>query len=307
MPKNYLGVEIGGTKLQLVVADENMNIIQRFRHQVDQSKGAAGIQYHIENTLSKIAVPLAAVGVGFGGPIDRKSGKIFTSYHIKGWTDFSLKDWLEKASGLTVAVDNDGNVAAFGEALYGAGKSIETVFYVTLGSGVGSGLVRKGKIYHGSIPGETEFGHVRLDKSGRTVQSSCSGWAVDEKIREAVKTSPESLLTSLTKNLNQNEATVLAGAIEGKDELALQIFESTTDDFAFGLSHAIHLFHPDVIVLGGGLSLLGELLRSSVEKKCRSYLMDAFQPGLKIKLSALKEDAVTVGAVALAMRSDSQL
>ncbi len=300
---HYLGIEIGGTKLQLALADGNANITQRFRFNVDKAAGAQGICRHIETTLSKLNVPVNSIGVGFGGPVDRSTGNIFTSYHIQGWSDFSLKGWLEKVAGIPVVVDNDANVAALGEALHGAGKGFDTVFYITLGSGVGSGLVQYEKIFHGAVPGETEFGHIRLDKNGSTVQSSCSGWAVDEKIRAAAKASPRSRLALLTKGLEQNEATVLGKALEAGDSLAQRIFDSTTEDFAFGLSHAIHLFHPDIVILGGGLSLLGDILRSSVEIKVKHYLMDAFQSNLNIKLSFLKEDAVTMGAIAMAMQN----
>jgi glucokinase len=301
----YLGIEIGGTKLQLVLADHELNIVQRFRFKVDQDEGAEGIRAYIQNSLSEIKERITAIGVGFGGPIDRSTGRIFTSYHINGWSDFSLKTWLEEISGANVVVDNDANVAALGEALHGAGKDFQTVFYVTIGSGVGSGLVQNGKIFHGAIPGETEFGHVRLNKNGVTVQSSCSGWAVDEKIREAIKASPRSQLALLANGLRQNEATVLGKALEAGDSTAQNIFDSTMDDFAFGLSHAIHLFHPDIVVLGGGLSLLGEILRASIEARVKNYLMDAFRTNVKIELSGLKEDAVTIGAIAMAMRNDT--
>ncbi len=298
----YLGIEIGGTKLQLALADEELNIIKRFRFKVEQEAGAKGICTLIENSLSEIKEDITSIGVGFGGPIDRSTGNIFTSYHISGWSDFSLKAWLEKLSGVEVIVDNDANVAALGEALHGAGENYETVFYVTLGSGVGSGLVQYGKIYHGAVPGESEFGHIRLDRSGKTLQSSCSGWAVDEKIRKASLASPRSQLALLTKGLKQNEATILGKALEAGDTIAQDIFDSTMDDLAFALSHAIHLFHPDIVVLGGGLSLLGEILRSAAETKVKNYLMDAFRPDLNIQLAALKEDAVTIGAISMAMR-----
>ena len=298
----YLGIEIGGTKLQLALADEELNIIKRFRFKVEQEAGAKGICTLIENSLSEIKEDITSIGVGFGGPIDRSTGNIFTSYHISGWSDFSLKAWLEKLSGVEVIVDNDANVAALGEALHGAGENYETVFYVTLGSGVGSGLVQYGKIYHGAVPGESEFGHIRLDRSGKTLQSSCSGWAVDDKIRNASLASPRSQLALLTKGLKQNEATILGKALEAGDTIAQDIFDSTMDDLAFALSHAIHLFHPDIVVLGGGLSLLGEILRSAAESKVKNYLMDAFRPDLNIQLAALKEDAVTIGAISMAMR-----
>jgi glucokinase len=301
---HFLGIEIGGTKLQLVLADADLHILRRFRFKVDQTAGAQGIREHIEDTLKQLKDdPIEAIGVGFGGPIDRATGKIFTSYHINGWSDFSLKDWLQQISGTNVVVDNDANVAALGEALYGAGKNFKNVFYVTIGSGVGSGLVVEGRIYHGAVPGEMEFGHVRLDKQGNTVQSSCSGWAVDGKIRKTIHEFPESRLAVLAKNLKQNEATILGEALKAKDPLAVEIFESTTEDFAFGLSHAIHLLHPHIVILGGGLSLLGEPLRRAVEEKVKDFLMDAFQPGPVIRLSALKEDAVTIGAIGLAIQS----
>jgi glucokinase len=302
---NFLGIEIGGTKLQLLLADENLQIIKRFRFNVDHNAGAGGIRKDIEDTLLKIKdVDIQAVGVGFGGPIGRSTGKIITSYHVKGWSDFALKEWLEQISGTDVVIDNDANVAALGEAHSGAGKNFKNVFYVTLGSGVGSGLVTDGEIYHGAEPGETEFGHVRLDKIGNTVQSTCSGWAVDEKIRKAIKDFPKSTLASLTKGMLQHEATRLGKALQENDPLAQNILETTTDDLAFGLSHAIHLLHPHIVVLGGGLSLVGEPLRKAVETKVKKYLMDAFQPGPAIELSSLKEDAVTMGAVILAKISN---
>jgi glucokinase len=301
---DFLGIEIGGTKLQLVLADADLRILRRFRFKIDQAAGARGIRECIEDTLKQLKdTPIETIGVGFGGPIDRATGKIFTSYHINGWSDFSLKDWLQQISGTNVVVDNDANVAALGEALYGAGKSFQNVFYVTIGSGVGSGLVLDGKIYHGAVPGETEFGHVRLDKQGNTVQSSCSGWAVDGKIRNAILEFPKSRLARLAKDLKQNEATILGEALAGKDPQAVKIFESTMEDFAFGLSHAIHLLHPHIVILGGGLSLLGEPLRKAVEGKVKDFLMDAFQPGPPIRLSALNEDAVTIGAIGLAIQN----
>src|SRR5690606_16018329 len=112
--------------------------------------------------------------------------KILTSYQVEGWGDFVLQDWLEKKTRIPVWIDNDANIAALGEALHGAGKDVKRVFYITLGSGVGAGFVIDKKIYHGSRNSEAEFGHIRLDKTGRTVESSCSGWAVDGKVRNAI-------------------------------------------------------------------------------------------------------------------------
>jgi glucokinase len=302
--KTYLGIEIGGTKLQLVLGNEKAQILKRFRFVVDRNAGAEEIRQHIAKTLRDLrSEQLSAIGVGYGGPIDRATGKVLVSYQIEGWSDFPLKEWLGDLTGVTTVVDNDANVAALGEALHGAGKSYNNVLYITLGSGVGSGIVLYKKIYHGAFPGEAEMGHIRLDKTGRTIESSCSGWAVDKKIRDAVLNYPEGIFAKLVKEKGEGaEARSLAVAVQLNDAQALKILDETCDDLAFGISHAVHLLHPEIIILGGGLSFIGELLRKLVAQKLSKYLMSVFQPGPPILLSLLKEDAVPVGALELAIQ-----
>ena len=149
-------------------------------------------------------------------------------------------------------VDNDANAATLGEALHGAGVGYDPVFYATLGSGVGGGLVVNGKIYHGAKPGEAEIGHVLLDRGGTIVESRCSGWAVDARIRQLQIVEPDSLLAKLIGNSAGGEARYLAPALQRGDAAAARILVETAGDLAFGLSQVVHLFHPEVIVLGGG-------------------------------------------------------
>ena len=300
--RTFLGIEIGGTKLQLVLGNEEAKILERFRFTVNPEQGAKGIKKQIREGLDKIRLhTMSAIGIGFGGPVDHQSGRILTSYQVPGWGDFVLQDWLEKLTRIPVWLDNDANVACLGESLYGAGVKSVQVFYVTLGSGVGAGLVINKKIYHGAKNSEAEFGHIRLDKGGRTVESSCSGWAVDQKIRKYVELNPDSVLSQLTKDLSRGEARVLKPALDRQDQATLRIVEETTDDLAFALSHVVHLLNPETIILGGGLSLIGEPLRQRVEQKLPGYVMDVLRPGPSIQLSTLKEDAVPVGALALAI------
>lgn len=299
---NFLGIEIGGTKLQLLVTDEHLNQLDSFRFTVDKTFGAKGIRSRIEEVVEKTrSYQIKRIGVGFGGPVNKTTGKIFTSYHVDGWSDFSVKDWLTKVAHCDVIVENDANVAALAEAVHGAGKNYQTVFYVTLGSGVGSGFVINQKIYQGAVQGEMEFGHIRLSKAGATVQNSCSGWAVNEKIRAANKQHPGTILDALARNLNGNESSVLAEAIKRKDAIAIDILEHTLDDLAFALSHVIHLLNPEIIILGGGLSLMGDILREGIESRMKKYLLDALQPGPVIQLAMLKENVVPIGAVSLAI------
>ncbi len=305
MKDTLIGIEIGGTKLQVVLGENPEVIVKRHRYVVDKAKGAVGVRNQIEDGVKKLLADhsVSGIGVGFGGPFNIQTEKVSCSHQIEGWNDFEIRPWLENIAHCPITVDNDANTASLGEAIYGAGKEANPVFYVTLGSGVGGGLVVDGNIYHGAPPGESEIGHIRLDKSGKIVESSCSGWAVDSKIRTLKTTDPDSYLCQLLSNEKEGgEAKFLNTALKKKDPAAIRILDETADDLAFGLSHVVNLFHPAIIVLGGGLALLGEPLRASVEKAMPPYLMDAFAPGPKIALTELGEDPVIVGALELARR-----
>ncbi len=160
-------------------------------------------------------------------------------------------------------------------------------------------------IFQGAKPGESEIGHLRLDRSGTILEARCSGWAVDKKIRAAIRRNGLSALARLVGNNCGGEARFLAAALKRKDASAVRLLQETADDLAFGLSHVTHLAHPEVIVLGGGLSLVGEPLRDAVENSLRRYIMDAFAPGPRIRLAKLGEDAVPVGALLLAAKPGS--
>ncbi len=307
--RRFAGIEIGGTKLQIVVGHQNASpstgwiIDERFRYAVSHAKGAEGIRRHIETALKTlIHQDIAATGIGFGGPINRRTGKIACSHQIEGWSEFPIVDWIQSLLNVPTFVDNDANIAAYGEALHGAGTGFDPVFYVTLGSGVGGGLVARHQIYHGAVPGESEIGHVRLDKTGRIVEESCSGWAVDKKIRQAICKNKDSRLAQLITQANAKagEAQFLEAALQAKDALAEQILDETTEDLAFGLSHMVHLLHPEVIVLGGGLSLVGEPLRAAVAQHLDQFVMHAFSPRPVVALAKLGEDAVPIGALSMA-------
>lgn len=299
-----LGVEIGGTKLQIVKGD-SAGVVERWRADVKPHARGEDICRQIGegvDQLMKSSRP-AAIGVGFGGPVDGRRGRVRVSHQIEGWADFPLADWLRERSGLPVVLENDANTAALGEATFGAGRGADPVFYVTLGSGVGGGLVAGGSIYHGRPPGEAEFGHVRLDRSGATVESRCSGWAIDGRIRALRAAGESGPLMQAAATVERGEAKFLPAALERNDPLARQILSELADDLGFALSHVIHLFHPQVIVIGGGLSHIGEPLRAAVAESLTRNVMAAFQPAPDVRLAGLAEDAVPRGALELARRA----
>lgn len=302
--KKFLGIEIGGTKLQLCVADVSGNIEQTIRYEVNPSDGAAGIKRQITEAIKRIdhLGSVAAIGVGFGGPVNRETGTINISHQISGWKDFNLAGWLQQLTQKPVAIENDANVAALAEAVYGCGKEYARVFYMTIGSGIGGGMITDREIYHGRTPGETEIGHLRLNKKGVTLESVCSGWAVNKKVRTYLKENPGCLLAKMAINSKGPESALLKPALEQNDEAAKKMIEEIADDIAFALSHVIHLFHPDIIVIGGGLSLLDDHLRKPVAARLPGYVMKAFLPSPNVATAVLGENVVPLGATELAKK-----
>ena len=298
----YLAIEIGGTKLPIVAGTADGRFFDRRRFDVSAASGAEGIRAELSATLPALIEKHQprAIGVGYGGPVNWRTGRIIKSYHVSGWHAFPLGEWLADLSKLPVFVENDANVAALGEALIGAGRGCNPVFYVTVGSGVGGGLVCDGRIFHGFTPGEAEIGHLWLDAAGQTPEDCCSGWSLDRRVREAIAAEPQSNLAQRVAAAPGHEARHLGPALAAGDALAARILDEAAQKLALALSHATHLFHPEVIVIGGGVSLIGEPFRALVARHLRHFVMDAFQPGPRVALASLREDTVPAGALAYA-------
>ena len=300
----YVGVEIGGTKTQLMAGDAEGRVLERRRFEVDRGLGAEGIRGCLAAEVPRMVREFGAVGVGvgYGGPVDWRTGRIAKSFHVSGWDGFPLGEWLAEMCGVEVWVDNDANVACLGEAVFGAGRGCDSVAWVNMGSGVGGGLVRGGRIFHGQVPGEMEIGHLRLDVSGRIVEDVCSGWALDRRVREEVALRPDGVLALAVskRGVSGGEAGCLAGAIEGGCERAAAIVEEAMQGLAFALSHVVHLVHPEVIVVGGGVSQMGELVLGPLRRALSDFLMEPFRPGPRVIAVGLGTESVTFGGLALA-------
>lgn len=301
-PKLFLGVEIGGTKLQVVAGSADGTIVETLRRAVPDGGTGSDIQAIILELAQSLKDrhTVHGIGVGFGGPIDVEAGLIARSHHVDGWEGFALKPWLQDSLGLPAAVENDANTAALAEARLGAGRDQNPVFYVTLGSGVGGGLVVDGRIYHGRTPGESEIGHLRLSPGGPIVESVCSGWSMDRRLRALADQNPDGQLAGLLDGFDSGEAAVLPRAIEAGDPDAQIALDETAEALAFGLSHVVHLAHPEIIVIGGGLSHLGDTLLDPVRRHLETNMMEALRPTPALTTATLGEQVVPTGAILLA-------
>ena len=176
----YLGIEIGGTKLQLAVGPGDGSPFVDFqRAEIRLEEGAGGILRQIESVGRELIErhQPRAIGIGFGGPVDAEAGRTITSHQVEGWTDFALADWCRETFGLPAGLSNDSDAAGLAEALFGAGRGHRVVFYINVGSGIGGALVVDGRVYSGGHGIASEIGHLRpgldADDPHATVESIC--------------------------------------------------------------------------------------------------------------------------------------
>jgi glucokinase len=167
-PLAFLGIEIGGTKLQLAMGPGDWTIAALERRVIRPEAGAKGLLDQIAEAhaclVSSSHGRPAAAGIGFGGPVDVDRGVILRSHQIEGWEGFALADWVREVMGIPlVSIQNDADTAGLGEARFGAGRGLSPIFYATIGSGIGGGLIVDGRIYRGSGLGASEIGHLWID------------------------------------------------------------------------------------------------------------------------------------------------
>jgi glucokinase len=317
----FLGVEIGGTKLQLGIGRGGGEIVVLRRLAVDPARGASGIREQIAGAFPELVNEarldrraIAAVGVGFGGPVDTTRGRIERSYQIEGWEDFPLADWMRVDLGVpAVVVHNDADSAGLAESRFGAGQGFSPLLYMTVGSGIGGALIIDDRIYRGFGKGAGEIGHVQVpvgegrDRRMMELEEVASGWAIVRAAREVVAAGTAA--DAADGRLILGEAGGDPGRITGStvalaagkgDLAANSILSRARQAIAFALVQAIALVAPSRIVIGGGVSLMGEELWFAPIR--RLVAERAFRPfrGVEIVPAALGEEVVVHGALALA-------
>src|SRR5262245_7944175 len=297
----FLGVEIGGTKLQLGLGRGDGALAGLWRGAVDPAQGADGIRRQIVQAVPELLVQakndrsqLRGVGIGFGGPVDDATRTVIKSHQIEGWDNFPLADWIGELVGLPAVLGNDADVAGLAEALFGAGQGLSPIFYITIGSGIGGGLIINGEIYRGCGRGAAEIGHLRVeDLQGfaTIAENVASGWGMQQSFAElnGVTTRPTG-------------AEIAQQAARG-DASACEVVALAVDRLAEAICHVIALLCPRRIVIGGGVSLMGEeLLFKPLGKLVAKRVFKAFANCYDIVPAALGEEVVVHGAMALARK-----
>jgi glucokinase len=304
----FLGIEIGGTKLQLGLGAGDGVITALWRGTVDRAEGGEGIRRQIVAAVPELLAKasrdrgqLRGVGIGFGGPTDDATRTVIKSHHIAGWDGFPLADWVSDLVGVPAALCNDADVAGLAEALFGAGKGLSPIFYITVGTGIGGGLIIDGQIYRGVGKGACEIGHLLVnDPSGQQLvilEETSAGWGIEataERWRAEY---------GWGSDLGDGALTVkrLADALRMGHPEARMLLVAVVDRLAFGIRQMITLLCPRRVIIGGGVSLIGEeLFFEPIRRYQTQHGMAALAGLTDIVPAALGEEVVVHGALALA-------
>jgi glucokinase len=312
-PIMFLGIEIGGTKLQLGVGPGNGTILGLWRGGVDPEAGGEGIRSRILAAVPELLTSagvlrshLRGVGIGFGGPIDDAAQSVITSHQISGWNDFPLPTWLIETLQLPAVLGNDADVAGLAEALFGAGQGLSPVFYITVGSGIGGGLIINGAIHRGVGRGAAEIGHLRIvdrrpgmEPAYLPLEQIASGWGISTYAAHRLGQGMGS--DSMLKPLREVKTVDVAEAARQGDAFALAVLRDSLTALAEALCSVIALLCPRRIVIGGGVSLLGEeLFFQPLREMVAERVFAPFAGLTEIVPAALGEAVVIHGALALA-------
>ena len=305
----YLGIEIGGTKLQAGLGDGQGSLVRIERVRAEPRAGRPGICRQIAELVKRFAnerAKILRVGIGFGGPVSSAAGVVCKSHQVAGWEDFPLVDWFRDQLDLDAVLGNDSDLGGLAEACFGAGRGASPVVYMNIGSGIGGALIIDGQLYNGQGQGAMEIGHLRISPAEtgvpwRTVESLCSGWGLAEAARSLAEAEPTGLLRSLADERSGPVTTeVLCQAVRQKDPSAQKIWDEAIERLAVAIANVITLLAPQCFVLGGGVALVGDLLLEPLRAQVARQVFAPFADSYRIVPAGLGEDMVLHGALKLA-------
>ena len=265
----FVGVDVGGTKVAAGLVDANGEIGAQSRvpmvSTASAEEGLSAVLQAIAQVLSHGEARVSGIGICAPGPLDPTTGVILNPPNVPCWRNFPLAGVVQKIYRVPVHVDNDANAAALAEARWGAGRGYPSVFYATIGTGIGTGIIFDGHIFHGRTGAAGEGGHVSIDYRGPLcacgkpgcIEVFASGTAIVKRARQQIAARCKSSMLELAGgNLDAVSGEIVGKAFAAGDPLAKAILNETADMVALWLGNMIDLLDPHVIVIGGGAAAL---------------------------------------------------
>ena len=311
------GVDIGGTNLRVGMvplegAPPAAVVSGPTRPHRDPAHVVARIVAMIRESMVEVG-PGRVVGVGIGapGPLDRHTGVVLETPNL-GWRDVPLRDMVARETGLPVVLDNDANCAAFGEWWLGAGRSSERLIGLTLGTGIGGGIVLGGEVYRGASDSAGEVGHMSVDFDGRPcacgsrgcVEAYASGPAIAARALEDIARGARSTLAArVERDPDGLTAEAVCIAAEAGDDCAIRVLDETARFLAVAVANLINLFNPDAIVIGGGVAAAGDLLFHPLRDEVDRRTFPSARRACRITPAQLPDTAGIIGAAGIFKRA----
>ncbi len=317
MKRHVVGIDIGGTKLATVVADDTGHILNKVRKPTLAERGpeyALQLLFDMVHETIELAglerTAISAIGVSCGGPLDTKTGIIYSPPNLPGWDALPLKAKLESEFQIPVTIENDANASALAEYRFGGGRGYNAVLYMTMSTGIGGGIVLDGQVYHGANDSAGEVGHQILLPNGPPcgcgkrgcLEALCSGPAIARRAQAAVRNEKASATALLALAGGRVEDVrsehVLVAARQG-DVLGLQLVEETGYYMGWGIANLVNILNPDIVLLGTIAIAAGDLLLNPIRKTVSDFAMTRPAEVVKIAPAQLGEALGDLAAIAL--------
>lgn len=316
--KFIIGVDLGGTNIVVGALSEDGSREYAMRSEPTRAdQGADAVVDRMVRMIDTVIAETSAagggkreaclgVGVGAPGPLDRENGIVLTTPNL-GWTNFPLRQVIGDRAGLQATLDNDANCATIGEWWLGAARGAKNVVGMTIGTGIGGGLILDGRLYHGSSDVAGEIGHTTIDVTGRRckcgnygcLEAYASGPSIAERAREAAVGENDSLLYQLVDgDLTKLTAATVYEAAQRGDDVARDVVRETARFLGTGLANLLNVFNPDVVVIAGGVTQAGDSLFEPLKREVRRRAFAAAVNACRIVPGTLPGTAGVVGAVA---------
>lgn len=314
--KYYIGIDLGGTNIAAGLVSEDARLLNCLSIPTKSGRSAEEIVKDMASLAKKAAEEgsvsweeIEAVGIGVPGTANRETGVVEYANNL-GFYDEPIVSMMEnELPGKAILFDNDANAAAWGEFVAGGGKGCKSMLAVTLGTGIGGGIILDGKLFHGINYGAGEFGHFTIDRNGIACncgrkgcfEAYASATALVSQTKAAMEKNPDSLLWQLCKeNLDMVEGRTLFDGVRQKDETAFAVLDQYVEYLAAGLVDLINIFQPELILIGGGISKAGDLLLKPLQAIIdREDYARSSKKRTRLAVAALDNDAGIIGAALL--------
>ena len=312
--RHAIGIDFGGTYIKMALVSERGEIVAHRKIPTKDAKtvedwldaAASGMDYLMEQG-DVLAEGFAGIGVGVPGFVDFSRGFIYNLTNVPGWDSVNLADMLENRFGIRARVDNDVNAMTLGESTYGAGRAYQHAVFVTLGTGVGGGIILNNRMYRGAHSMAGEIGHISVDMNGPKSRQGRGGvelFVGNSHIVERTVKELEAGRSSIIEDLVAGDRSkitpkVIVQAAKKGDALAKEIFDVTADCLATAFASVTYLIQPQAFIVGGGVAQAGHVLFDPLKHHLSERLDPFFAERITVKHAELGNDAGVIGAATL--------